>query len=173
MDESTIQQMLMSAYNNDPSKDYVSTATGSINDQTRKRVRDLLSKFSTTGMGRSGISGAATNDIYSNAGQQISQVGAQGEQMQAQNQQNILGKLLGLYEYQDQKTSFGDVLGGMAGVFGGSLLGGAGGALGKGLAGLITGGNKQNVNQSVSNNGNPNSGNPFDMTSDSYNPQYK
>src|ERR1035437_3045856 len=108
--------MLLQEYgNNQPANDYVSSATAGINNQTRKRVKDLLGKFSTTGMGRSGISGAAQNDIYSNAGQNISQVNAQGEQMTQQNHMQTLSQLLGLAEYQDQKPGFGDVLGAVGG----------------------------------------------------------
>ena len=148
MDLDQIQNMLMSAYGNDqPEQDYVGTATASINNQTRKRVKDLLGKFSTTGMGRSGISGAAENDIYSNAGQQISQVGAQGEQMTQQNHMQILSQLLGLSEYQDSKSGFGDILGAVGGKLLGSATGGLGSALGGGLAGLLRlGAPKQNQN---------------------------
>jgi hypothetical protein len=138
MDESQVYDLLMSEYNNSqPYQDYTSTATASINNQTRKRVRDLLSKFSTTGMGRSGISGAAMNDIYSNAGESISSVGANAATMEAQNRQAILGKLLGLYEYEDNKTNFGDVLGFVGGNLLGSATGGFGSKLGNKLSDLL------------------------------------
>jgi hypothetical protein len=138
MDLNEIESMLMSAYGNDkPVQDYVSTATTGINNLTRKRVRDLLSKFSTTGMGRSGISGAAMNDIYSNAGESISEVGARGEEITANNRSRIIGQLLGLAEYQDQKTNVGDVLGFLGGTLGGSILGPVGGAIGSKLGKLI------------------------------------
>ena len=135
MDLDQIQNMLMSEYNNNsPANDYVSSATSGINNQTRKRVKDLLGKFSTTGMGRSGISGAAQNDIYSNAGQQISQVNAQGEQMTQQNHMQTLSQLLGLSEYQDSKSGFGDILGAISGKLVGSATGGLGAGAGNYLS---------------------------------------
>lgn len=147
MDISNIENMLIEAYNNPaPFRNYVSTATTGINEQTRKRVRDLLGKFSTTGMGRSGISGAALGDIYSGAGQNISEVGARGATMEAQNRNQILNQLLGLAEYQDQKVGFGDVLGFLGGELGGSVLGKVGGALGGKLTDLLGLGNKSQSN---------------------------
>jgi len=135
MDLDQIQNMLMSEYNNNsPANDYVSSATAGINNQTRKRVKDLLGKFSTTGMGRSGISGAAQNDIYSNAGQNISQVNAQGEEMTQRNHMQLLSQLLGLAEYQDSKPGFGDVLG----AVGGKLLGSATGGVGAGAGNYLS-----------------------------------
>jgi hypothetical protein len=138
MDLDQIQNMLMSEYNtNSPANDYVSSATAGINQQTRKRVQDLLGKFSSTGMGRSGISGAAENDIYSNAGQNISQVNAKGEEMTQNNHMQVLSQLLGLSEYQDSKPGFGDVLGAVGGKLLGGATGGLGSALGGGLANLL------------------------------------
>ena len=135
MDLDQIQNMMMSEYqNNQPANDYVSSATAGINNQTRKRVKDLLGKFSTTGMGRSGISGAAQNDIYSNAGQNISQVNAQGEEMTQRNHMQLLSQLLGLAEYQDSKPGFGDVLG----AVGGKLLGSATGGVGAGAGNYLS-----------------------------------
>ena len=135
MDLDQIQNMLMQEYgNNTAANDYVSSATSGINNQTRKRVKDLLGKFSTTGMGRSGISGAAQNDIYSNAGQQISQVNAQGEQMTQQNHMQTLSQLLGLSEYQDSKSGFGDILGAISGKLVGSATGGLGAGAGNYLS---------------------------------------
>lgn len=135
MDLDQIQNMLMQEYgNNTAANDYVSSATSGINQQTRKRVNDLLGKFSTTNMGRSGISGAAQNDIYSNAGQQISQVNAQGEQMTQQNHMQTLSQLLGLSEYQDSKSGFGDILGAISGKLVGSATGGLGAGAGNYLS---------------------------------------
>jgi len=140
MDLDQIQNMLMSEYNtNSPANDYVSSATAGINQQTRKRVQDLLGKFSSTGMGRSGISGAAENDIYSNAGQNISQVNAQGEEMTQNNHMQILSQLLGLEEYKDAKPNFLDTIAGIGGKLGGSALGGVGSAAGTKLSGLLCG----------------------------------
>lgn len=140
MDLDQIQNMLMSEYNNNsPANDYVSSATAGINNQTRKRVQDLLGKFSSTGMGRSGISGAAQSDIYSNAGQNISQVNATGEQMTQQNHMQVLSQLLGLSEYQDAKPNFLDAIAGIGGKLGGSALGGVGSAAGTKLSGLLGG----------------------------------
>jgi hypothetical protein len=138
MEENQIYDMLMNEYNNSqPYMNYVTSATASINNNTRKRVRDLLSRYSTTGMGRSGISGSALNDIYSNAGESISSVGANAATMEAQNRQAILGKLLGLYQYEDSKTGVGDVLGDIGGNLIGSVTGGFGSKIGDKLAGLI------------------------------------
>ena len=135
MDLDQIQNMLMQEYgNNTAANDYVSSATAGINNQTRDRVKKLLSKFSTTNMGRSGISGAAQNDIYSNAGQQISQVNAQGEQMTQQNHMQTLSQLLGLSEYQDSKSGFGDILGAISGKLVGSATGGLGAGAGNYLS---------------------------------------
>ena len=148
MNEDQLYQMLMGEYNNSqPAQDYVSSASANINNLTRQRARKLMSQYSTTGMGRSGLGGAALNDIYSTAGQNLSQVAAQGEQMQQQARQNALHGLLGLYEFNQQNNpSFGQVLGGIGGSLAGSLLGPAGAAIGGGLgsklAGLI-GGNSQ------------------------------
>jgi hypothetical protein len=140
MDLDQIQNMLMSEYNtNSPANDYVSSATAGINQQTRKRVQDLLGKFSSTGMGRSGISGAAENDIYSNAGQNISQVNAKGEEMTQNNHMQVLSQLLGLGEYEDAKPNFLDTIAGIGGKLGGSALGGVGSAAGTKLSGLLGG----------------------------------
>ena len=135
MDLGNIEQMLLSEYgNNTAANDYASSATAGINDLTRKRVKDLLGKFSTTGMGRSGISGAATNDVYSSAGQNISDVNARSEQMTQQNHMQVLSQLLGLSEYQDSKPNFLDVLAGVGGKVGGSALGGVGAGAGNHLS---------------------------------------
>lgn len=124
MDLDQIQSLLMGELNNNqPYKDYVSSASANINNLTRKRVRDLLSKYSTTGLGRSGISGAALNGVYSTAGQNLSNVAAQGATMQAQNRQQILSQMLGLAEYQDSKPGFGSILGQL--ISGGAQVGAA------------------------------------------------
>lgn len=135
MDLDQIQNMLMQEYgNNTAANDYVSSATSGINQQTRKRVNDLLGKFSTTNMGRSGISGAAQSGIYSDAGQQISDVNARGEQMTQQNHMQTLSQLLGLSEYQDSKSGFGDILGAISGKLVGSATGGLGAGAGNYLS---------------------------------------
>jgi hypothetical protein len=135
MDLDNIEQLMMNEYNNNnAANDYASSATAGINQQTRKRVKDLLGKFSSTGMGRSGISGAAESDIYSNSGQQISDVNARSEQMTQQNHMQVLSQLLGLSEYQDSKSGFGDVLG----AVGGKLLGSATGGLGAGAGNYLS-----------------------------------
>ena len=77
---------------------------------------------------------AAQNDIYSNAGQQISQVNAQGEQMTQQNHMQTLSQLLGLSEYQDSKSGFGDILGAISGKLVGSATGGLGAGAGNYLS---------------------------------------
>ena len=142
MDENQLYQMLMGEYNNpQPAQDYISTASANINNLTRKRARNLMSQYSTTGMGRSGIEGAALNDVYSNAGQNLSQVAAQGEQMRAQERQNALHSLLGLYEFNQQNNpSFGQILGGIGGTLAGSLLGPVGAGIGGSIGRAIFGG---------------------------------
>jgi len=138
MDAGQLQQMLQSQYDNStPVNDYISSASAGINNQTNKRVRDLMSRFSNTGMSRSGISGASLNDIYSNAGGQLSNVASQGEMMNMQNRSQILNQMLGLYKYQDQKPTWGDVAGGVAGSLLGSATGGFGTAIGGALGKLI------------------------------------
>ena len=128
MDYGSIMNMLQGLYANDPSQAYVGSATAAINNQTKKRVKDLQSKFSTTGMSRSGISGAAENDIYSNAGQNLSEVNAKGEEMNMNNKMNILGMMDKTQELDDQASPWGSILG--------KILG-AGAQVG---AGLLTGG---------------------------------
>jgi hypothetical protein len=140
MDLDNIEQLMMNEYNNNnAANDYASSATAGINQQTRKRVKDLLGKFSSTGMGRSGISGAAESDIYSNSGQQISDVNARSEQMTQQNHMQVLSQLLGLGEYEDAKPNFLDTIAGIGGKLGGSALGGVGSAAGTKLSGLLGG----------------------------------
>jgi hypothetical protein len=135
MDLSNIEQLLMQNYNdNSAANDYASSATAGVNNQTRKRVKDLLGKFSSTGMGRSGISGAAQSDIYSNAGQNISDINTRSEQMTQQNHMQTLSQLLRLSEYQDTKSGFGDILGAISGKLVGSATGGFGAGAGNYLS---------------------------------------
>jgi len=140
MELSDIQNLIMSGLNdNTAEKDYASSATAGINNLTRKRIKDLLAKFSSTGMGRSGIGGASMNDIYSNAGEQISDVNARAEQMPQQNRNQAISQLLGLQQLQQEQPGWSDVLGAVGGGLAGSFLGplgaGAGSALGKSLFG--------------------------------------
>ena len=105
-DLSMIQNFLGQQYAN-PSggKELVSSASTQINNLTRKRVRDLLSKFSTTGMGRSGISGAATNDIYSGAGENLASASAKGAELDQNTRMQALGEMGKIAEYQDSKPT--------------------------------------------------------------------
>ena len=123
MDYGSIMNMLQGLYANDPSQAYVGSATAAINNQTKKRVKDLQSKFSTTGMSRSGISGAAENDIYSNAGQNLSEVNAKGEEMNMNNKMNILGMMDKTQELDDQASPWGGLLGKL--LSGGAEIGAA------------------------------------------------
>lgn len=126
MDLSNISSLYQSEYNNPTAgKEFVSSASSQIQNLTKKRVRDLLSKFSTTGMSRSGISGVAQNDIYSNAGEQLSGVAAQGAQMDENTRMKALQGMEGIAQYEDQKPTFLDFLGSMAGQVGG-MAGGMG-----------------------------------------------
>ena len=76
-------------------------------------------------MSRSGISGVAQNDIYSNAGEQLSSVSAQGAQMDERTRMQALQGMEGIAQYEDQKPTFLDFLGSMAGQVGG-MAGGMG-----------------------------------------------
>lgn len=126
--------------NNTPTNTLISSGTRNINNLTRKRVNDLLSRLSTTGLGRSGISGAALNDIYSSAGDSLANVSAQGAQLQANQRSDLINKLLGLYKYQDQSSfDLGDILGTGLGLVAGSALGPIGAAAGGKLASSIFG----------------------------------
>ena len=78
-------------------------------------------------------------ELCSNAGQNISQVNAQGEEMTQNNHMQILSQLLGLEEYKDAKPNFLDTIAGIGGKLGGSALGGVGSAAGTKLSGLLGG----------------------------------
>jgi hypothetical protein len=138
MDANKIYNLIMGEYNNStPYKDYMSAAIGGINRQTQKRANEMQSKYATTGMGRTGTSGAALSDIYSTGGESITSAAAQGATMQAQSRQNLINQLLGLYQTESaneaQSSDWGDVLGSMAGLFGGATLGKLGSRLGSSL----------------------------------------
>lgn len=141
MNANELYAMINGQMNANPGDQMASTATASINKLTGKRVRDLMSRFSNTNMARSGISGVAANDMYSNAGESIGKVNAEAEQMNMQNRSNMISKLLGLYQYEDQakrsETDWTDVLGYGAGTLLGSTLGPVGAAIGGKIGGLI------------------------------------
>lgn len=143
MNANELYAMINGQMNANPGDQMASTATASINKLTGKRVRDLMSRFSNTNMARSGISGVAANDMYSNAGESIGKVNAEAEQMNMQNRSDMISKLLGLYQYEDNakrsETDWMDVLGGIGGKFLGSAAGGAGGVVGDKLGGLLAG----------------------------------
>ena len=81
-------------------------------------------------MGRSGISGAATNDIYSGAGENLVDASAKGAELDASHRMQALGEMGNIAQYEDSKPTFMD--------FAGSLLGQAGGiAGGMGLSKLF------------------------------------
>lgn len=135
MDLAYIQNLLQDQYNNvTPVKDFVSTASGNINKQTKKRVRDMNSKFANTGMGRSGISGVALNDIYSNSADSLQSVAAQGENMEQNYRTNLLGQMGSIAQYEDQKPTALDYLGSLLGQAGGVGLGAISGGAGASLA---------------------------------------
>ena len=123
VDLQQIQNILTSQLGSNPATDYVSSASANINNLTKKRVQDWLSKMSTTGMGRSGISAIGANEAYATGDQGLSDVAARGEQMDASYKQDIVSKLLNLGEYQDQKPGLGDYLGSLAGQIAGTGLG--------------------------------------------------
>jgi len=97
--------------------DITSVASRNINNQTNRRVEDLLSRFATSGMNRTGISGVALNDIYSNAGEQLTNASVQGANADRNYRYKILAKLLGLQMFEDNKPSpWGSVLGKLLGA---------------------------------------------------------
>ncbi len=51
MDYENIMNMLQGLYTKNPAQNYVASASANINNLTRKRSKDLLSRYSTTGMG--------------------------------------------------------------------------------------------------------------------------
>ena len=138
-----IEGLLRGQLDNPVGDQFVSSASANINNLTNKRVRDLMSRFSTTGLGRSGISGAALNQVYSTAGQNLSDVAAQGAQLDEQSRRAIINQLLGLeqlkFQREQQDFGFGDVLGAVGGGVLGSVLGpvasGAGSKIGELLFG--------------------------------------
>ena len=124
-------------------QEFTSTATANINRLTNKRVRDLLSRFATTGLNRSGISGAALSDVYSTAGQNLSDVAARGAELDFQSRQAIINQLLGLEQlkFQREQADFdiGDILGAVGGGFAGSVLGPVGAGAGRKISDLLFG----------------------------------
>jgi hypothetical protein len=96
-------------------------------------------------MGRSGLGGVQANNAYASGNQQLSQVAAQGEQINQQNRSDMLNQLLGLYKFNQSQPSLGSTLLGI-----GSDIAGFGG--GAGLAKLISGGGGGSQNTSGSQN---------------------
>ena len=113
--------------------DITSIASKGINDQTRTRVDDLLSRLATSGRDITGISGAALNNVYSNAGKQLTNASVQGANADRNMRLNILSQLLGLQINEDNQPGFLDSLGGIVG----SLAGGFGGSLGSKIGSKI------------------------------------
>jgi len=118
-------------------QDYTSSAGALINDLTSKRVKDLLSGYATSGLSRSGIQGAAVNNAYSQAGQQLSSVAAQGSQMDSNKRLQILRLLFGEQAQQANQPGAGDFFGTLAGGLAGSFLGPIGAAAGAKVGNLI------------------------------------
>ena len=118
----------------------ISSGSQQIGNLTSSRINRLLSKFATTGLGRTGIGGSALNNIYGQAGQSLTNL----ESGAASKRSDIIGKLMKLYEYKqtekarkDSQIGFGDVVGGVLGLFGGSALGGLGAGAGSKLTELL------------------------------------
>jgi len=101
--------------------DFVSNASAQINRQTDRNVEDTLSRFSTTGLGRSGIGGAAVNDIYAGSADALTNVAAQGSQMDVQNKLAAINGMLQVKQLQDQPSAWGQILGQLIG--GGAQVG--------------------------------------------------
>lgn len=131
MDADQLYQLIMGQMNNNQAgNDYTATASANINNATNKNVKGLQSKFATTGLGRSGIGGAAINDAYATGNEGLSQAAAQGEQINQQNRSDMLNKLLGLYQFDQSQPNLGNTLLGI----GSNIAGFAGG---KGLTKLL------------------------------------
>ena len=123
MELSSINSLIQSLYNQNPSKNFVNNATAGINNLTGKRVQDMLSQYSTTGLGRSGIQGAALNDIYATAGDNISNIQAQGAQMDYNNKAELIRQMLQSYQIDQQPSGWGEILGQV--ISGGAQIGAA------------------------------------------------
>ncbi len=116
MDAGRLYELMMNEYNNTgPIRDYTSSAIGGVNRLTNKRVRDLLSRYATTGMGRTGTSGAALSDVYSTAGRNITEATTQGALMEQQQRQRSIENLLNLYQFEESQPGWEDMVGKLLG----------------------------------------------------------
>lgn len=90
---------------------YYSAAASDINKQTNKNVDDTLSRFATTGLSRSGIQGAALDDIYAGGSDAITNAAGQ----ETMNKLGILNSLISVQNSQEQldnqPSGWGQVLG--------------------------------------------------------------
>lgn len=123
MDYGQIMNMLQGLYSQNPAQQYVSSASANINNLTRKRARDMLSRYAITGLGRSGVSGTALNDVYSSAGQELSDVAARGAEMDFNNKYNLINSMLQVQQLENQPSPWGLLLGQL--LSGGLQLGGS------------------------------------------------
>jgi hypothetical protein len=114
-----------------------SMASKGINDQTRQQVQALLSHYATSGLSRSGIQGAALNNIYSTSENALGNAAVSADQAAANRRLQILQMLLGNKAYQDSQPGFGDFLGSAFGTLTGALTGGIGTAVGQKIGKLI------------------------------------
>ena len=110
-------------------------ATRGIGNLTSQRVQDALSRLSTSGLGRTGISGSLLNNIYAKAGDSYANAASKESSRRTQ----IIHQLLGLQKQEDSQFGIGDVFGSILGLGLGSVLGPLGAGVGKKLSGLLTG----------------------------------
>jgi len=122
--------------NNQPGNDYTATASANINNATNANVRNQQANLAASGMGRSGLGGVQANNAYASGNQQLSQVAAQGEQMNQQNRSDMLNQLLGLYKSQQSQPSLTSTLLGVGGTVAGSFFGPVGAVVGSQLGKL-------------------------------------
>jgi len=111
-------------YNNDNGGGAFSMASKGINDQTNKAVTNLLSRFSNSGLSRSGIQGAALNNLYGQANNALGNTAVNADQAAQQRKLQILQMLFGEQRQQDSEPSaFGSILGSL--ISGGAQVGSA------------------------------------------------
>lgn len=104
--------------------DAFNVASGAINDVTQKRVQDLLSRYSTSGLSRSGIQGAALNNVYANTDKALGSAAVQSKESMANRRARIIAMLLQNQQYEDsQPSAFGQIAGSL--ISGGAQVGSA------------------------------------------------
>lgn len=102
----------------------LSVASTQISNLTRKRVRDLLSRFSTTGLSRTGITGAALSDVYAGANVALGSAAVKADELKSRRRMEMIQLLLGQQRFEDSQPSiWGNILGQL--ISGGAQVGSA------------------------------------------------